>query len=801
MVEDFKYLKNLENEVESLQSQLETQKTQISNEIDRISWEYNYADHMNAILGVITTTSVSRPQFKSIHLEDRAIHNNSQVKKKTKKPTNAPISTRKPKRTVNQSVITTYRRTIASESTIQKPRSTFRKLYEHLVERILFIFDSGCSKHMTGNLNLLRNFVEKFLGIPRFGNEQFASILGYGDLVQGNVTIKRVYYIEGLNHNLFFVGSHGTNLYSITLQETTSSNPICLMAKSSSSQAWLWHRCLSHLNFDTINLHSKNDILASLPKLKFVKDHLCSFCKSGKAKRKSFKTKTTPSSKGWLQLLHMDLCGPIRVERINGVEHQTSVSRTPKQNGIVKRRIRTLVEVARTMLSIAKVPLFFWAKAIATICFTQNRSLVIPRHEETPYHIINGQKPSVKFFYIFGSLCYIVRDGENLDKMKEKFETIHVNFGELPLMAPNHVNFDPALQYLTTALEHVSLSPDPQNQETIPLADETVTTSLNELDMLFNPMFDEYFKYHWIKDHPLEQVLRNPLQPIRTRRQLDTNGEMCMFALPMSRTKPKNIKKAMADHVWIEAMQEELHQFKRLDVWELFDRPLCKNVINMKWIWKNKLYEENTIIHNKARLVTKGYSQAKGIDFEESFAPVARLEAVRIFIVYVAHKSFSVYEIDVKTNFLNGPLKEEVYVNQPDGFVDPHHPNKVYRLKKALYGLKQAPRAWYDELSNFLNPDLPIPTWYLYKQAKYAQEILKKHDLTSCDDIGTPVATKPLYDDLSGIPVDQIKYHSMVGSLMYLTASRPDIVHATCYCARYQERPTEKHLKEVKRIF
>nr|GFA34784.1 Gag-Pol polyprotein [Tanacetum cinerariifolium] len=158
----------------------------------------------------------------------------------------------------------------------------------------------------------------------------------------------------------------------------------------------------------------------------------------------------------------------------------------------------------------------------------------------------------------------------------------------------------------------------------------------------------------------------------------------------------------MADPAWIESMQEELHQFDRLDVWELVDRPLCQNVINMKWLWKNKHDEENIVIRNKSRFVAKGYAQKEGVDFEESFAPVARLEAIWLFIAYDAYKSFTIYQMDVKTAFLYGPLKEEVYVNQPDGFVDPHHPDKVYRLKKALYGLKQTPRAWYDELSTFL---------------------------------------------------------------------------------------------------
>ncbi|GKF31067.1 retrovirus-related pol polyprotein from transposon TNT 1-94, partial [Tanacetum coccineum] len=176
-------------------------------------------------------------------------------------------------------------------------------------------------------------------------------------------------------------------------------------------------------------------------------------------------------------------------------------------------------------------------------------------------------------------------------------------------------------------------------------------------------------EHSWTKDHPLEQVIGNPSQSIRTRRQIETDGEMCMFALTMSQTELKNIKEAMDDSSWIKAMQEELHQFDRLDVWELVDRPLYKNVINMKWLWKNKRDEENTVIPNKAHLVAKGYNHQEGIDFEESFALVARLEVVWIFVAYAAHKSFPVYHMDVKISFLNGPLKEEMYVNQPDRFV------------------------------------------------------------------------------------------------------------------------------------
>ncbi|GKC39558.1 retrovirus-related pol polyprotein from transposon TNT 1-94 [Tanacetum coccineum] len=284
---------------------------------------------------------------------------------------------------------------------------------------------------------------------------------------------------------------------------------------------------------------------------------------------------------------------------------------------------------------------------------------------------------------------------------------------------------------------------------------------------------------------------------------------MCMFALTVSTVEPKTIKEAMADSALIEAMQKELYQFDRLQVWELVDKPFGKNVIKLKWLWKNKKDEDQTVILNKVRLVAKGYAQEEGMDFEESFALVPRLEAVRIFVAYVSHKSFPIYQMDVKTAFLNGPLKDEVYVAQPDGFTDPDHPKKVYRLRKALYGLKQAPRAWYDELSNFLmskgfTKGTIDPTLFTIRYvedillAKYALEILKNMVWKNV----IALTTKPKLDaDLSGKLVDQTNYRSKIGSLMYLTSSRPDIVQAVCYCARYEARPTEKHLKEVKRIF
>ncbi|GKC88066.1 retrovirus-related pol polyprotein from transposon TNT 1-94 [Tanacetum coccineum] len=269
-------------------------------------------------------------------------------------------------------------------------------------------------------------------------------------------------------------------------------------------------------------------------------------------------------------------------------------------------------------------------------------------------------------------------------------------------------------------------------------------------------------------------------------------------------------------------MQEELYEFNRLKVWELIPHPDKVMVITLKWIYRVKLNELGGILKNKARLVTRGYRQEEGIDFDKSFAPVARLDAIRIFLTYVAHMNMIVYQMDVKTVFLNGILREEVYVSQPDGFVDQDNLNHVYKLKKALYGLKQAPRVWYDLLSKFLlsqefskgtvDPTLFIrrqgkdillcPRGIFLNQLKYALESLKKHGMESSDPVDTPMVEKSKLDeDTQGKAVDPTHYHRMVGTLMYLTVSRLDLTFDVCMCARYQAKPTEKHLHGVKKIF
>nr|GEY99973.1 hypothetical protein [Tanacetum cinerariifolium] len=536
-----------------------------------------------------------------------------------------------------------------------------------IVQLILFIVDSGCMKHMMGNLKLLCNFIEKFLGTVCFGNDQFAPILGYGDLVQGNITINK--------DNDLLIGNRGSDLYTISLQESTSSTPLCLMAKASPTQAWLWHRRLSHLNFDYINLLSKKDIVIVLLHLKYVKDQLCSTCEMSKAKRSSFKSKAVPSSKGRLNLLHIDLCA-------------------------------------------SKLPLFFWTEAIATACYTQNRSIIIPTHDKTTYHIINDKKPLIKHLHIFGCICYITRDGKNLDKMKEKgdmyilvgystqskgycvynkrtrmiVESIHIRFDEIKEVSETSVANDTSglVPQRKKTLDDENSDPVPQLQNVSSLADAHVP-SQQELDILFGLLYDEFFNA----------------------------GSNLKYTQPTTSIQPTSAP-STPTYVHAEDNNDNQAEEEHLPDDE-FTYPFCAPA--------HKVAESS--LDNLA----KGYAQEESIDFEESFTPVARLEAARIFVAYAAHKNFPIYQIDVKMAFLNGPLKEEVYVAQPDEFIDPNNPEKVYRLRKALYGLKQAPRVWHDELSKFLTSrgftkGLQIhqsPRGIFINQAKYALEILHKH--------------------------------------------------------------------------
>ncbi|GJV43943.1 retrovirus-related pol polyprotein from transposon TNT 1-94 [Tanacetum coccineum] len=690
----------------------------------------------------------------------------------------------------------------------------------------------------------------------------------------------KVYYVEGLGHNLFSVGQfcdsdleiafrkhscfvhdmngvdllkggRSTNLYTILIDEMMKSSPVCLLSKASKNKSWSWHRRLNHLNFGTINDLARKDLVRGLPRLKFEKDHLYSACQLGKSKKYSHKPKSENTNMEVLHTLHMDLCGPMRVQSINekkyilvivddysrftwvkffrskdetlefvinfikqiqvglnktaryirtdngtefvnqimskfyesvGITHQKSVPRTPQQNGVVERLNRTLVEAARTMLIFSKSPMFLWAEAVATACYTQNRSLIHTRHNKTPYELVHDKKPDLTFLRVFGALCYPTNDSEDLGKMQATtdfgifvgyapsrkgyrvynkrtrriMETIHVQFDELtdqmalvhissgpdPIMmtpgqlnsglAPSPLTLPPGTFMSTTFAQDApstSISPSSSDirspvlhqgvavgptMEDTPITQASIHPSVNPFvgaqsssgDVSLakpnqvNQPPDHLRK--WSKDHPLDNIVGNPFCPVSTRKQLAYDALWCCYHSVLFKVEPKNFKMAVTEDCWFEAMQDEIHEFDRHEVWILVPKPEGVIIIALKWIYKVKLDEYGDVRKNNARLVAKGYRQEEGIDFEESFAPVARIEAIRIFIGNAASKNMINYQMDVKTAFLNGDLQEDVFVSQPEGFEDPDYPTHVYRLKKALYGLKQAPRAWYDTLSKFL---------------------------------------------------------------------------------------------------
>ncbi|GJV04052.1 putative ribonuclease H-like domain-containing protein [Tanacetum coccineum] len=392
-----------------------------------------------------------------------------------------------------------------------------------------------------------------------------------------------------------------------------------------------------------------------------------------------------------------------------------------------------------------------------------------------------------------------------------------------------------------------------------------------------------------IPSHPSTLILGDPTSAVQTRSKVNKSSEAhafvsyvqkqrrnnhkdfhhCLFACFLSQHEPKKISEALEDESWVDAMQEELLQFEIQKVWILVDLPYGKKAIGTKWVYRNKKDERGVVVRNKARLVAQGHRQEEGIDYDEVFAPVARLEAIRIFLAFASYMGFIVYQMDVKSAFLYGKIDEEVYVSQPPGFLDPKYPEKVYKVVKALYGLHQAPRAWYATLSTFLlkngyrrgtidktlflkkdKHDIILvqvyvddiifgstkkswcdefealmksrfqmssmgeltfflglqvkqkPNGIFISQDKYVAEILKKFDFASVKTASTPIETqKPLVKDEEASDVDVHLYRSMIGSLMYVTASRPDIMFAVCACSRFQVTPKTSHLSAVKRIF
>ncbi|GJR77054.1 retrovirus-related pol polyprotein from transposon TNT 1-94 [Tanacetum coccineum] len=546
-----------------------------------------------------------------------------------------------------------------------------------VVQIVLWYLDSGCSKHMTGDRSQLTNFISKFLGTVKFRNDQVAKIMGFGDYQIGNVTISRVYYVEGLGHNLFSVGQFCDSNLEVAFRQHT-----CFIRNLEGVDL------LTGSRGDNLYTLSLGNMLASSP--------ICLLSKASKTKQKVQKTTSEPKSEDTnqekLYLLHMDLCGPMRVASVNG-----------------KKYILVIVD---------DYSRFTWVKCLRS-------------KDEAPAFIINFLKMiQDSFCKPFPSTPFVPPSRSDWDLLFQPMfdESLNVDCtstrSSLSYAEAVTLNMNVSKAHSQLQLNKMHRSPFPSDQSTSSVVIHTIVHPDHQVSE---------HNSKWTKDHPLENIIGALDRPVSTRLQLHEQALFCYYDAFLTSVEPKNYKEALTQACWIEAMQEELHEFERLEV---------------------KLDELGGILKNKARLVARGYRQEEGIDFEESFAPVARLEAIRIFLAFAAHMNMVIYQMDVKTAFLNGNLREEVYVSQPDGFVDPDKPN------------------------------------------------YKKYGYESCDPVDTPMVEKSKLDeDKEGKAVDPSHYRGMIGTLLYLTASRPDLQFAICMCARYQARPTEKHLNAVKRIF
>ncbi|GKB62439.1 putative ribonuclease H-like domain-containing protein [Tanacetum coccineum] len=546
---------------------------------------------------------------------------------------------------------------------------------------------------------------------------------------------------------------------------------------------------------------------------------------------------------------------------IKGIKREFSNARTQQQNGVAERKNRTLIEATRMTKPHNKTPYELLIGRTPIISFM--------RPFGSPVTILNTLDHLGKFdgkadegFLVGDRTNGNARLETNSDAGQARKEKVPDQ--EYILLSLLHsretTNIDSTNRLNTISSSFTIMDPrreKEQRNEYKSLFDPLMpgledTADLQDTDIFGSEYDDEYMgakadlsnletnmdvspipitRIH--KDHPKAQIIREVDSVVQTRRmhkqneaglitfinkQRRTNHkdfQNCLFACFLSQLEPKKVTQDLDDEGWVEAMQEELFQFKLLNVWILVDLPHGKKAIGTKWVFRNKKDQRGIMVRNKARLVAQGYRQEEGVDYDEIFAPVARIEAIRLFLACVSFMGFTMYQMDVKSAFLYVTIEEEVYVNQPPGFVDPKFPNRVYKVEKALYGLHQAPRAWYETLSTYLLENgfrrgtidknlfiKKINNDIVLVQDKYVYDILKKFGFSSVKIASTLMEThNPLSKDTAGTDVDVHLYRSMIGSLMYLTSSRPDIMFAVCACLRFQVQPKTSHMHAVKRIF
>ncbi|KAK4395665.1 Retrovirus-related Pol polyprotein from transposon RE2 [Sesamum angolense] len=673
--------------------------------------------------------------------------------------------------------------------------------------------------------------------------------------------------------------------------------------KAQEDQSWLWHRRLGHFNFQGLKILHQKKMMTNLPQIQAV-EGACEACQQGKQHRKPFPSGTSWRAKAVLELIHTDVCGPMRTPSheqnryfilfIDDYSRMTWVYFMREKSEVFKvfKKFKNLVEkqsgrsikVLRSDRgkeynnsefdkfceeegeTLAKS--FLGRSSLHCSLSTQQVS-----HKEvqnmTPIEAWSGKNPSAKHLRVFGSICYVHILTEKRHKLEEKTEKgiflgyntqskgyrIY-NLKTKKLIISRDVEFDEDAMW--------NWDEEKIERQSVMIPKETPPQQQQEegIDQAEMERRSQQAPGSPRRPPPSEEIEEET--PPRRTKLLSDIYETCNFIM----LEPENFETAVKHKVWVQAMEEEIKMVEKNNTWELADRPKDKEVIGVKWIYKMKLNADGSIQKHKARLVAKGYSQLPGIDYTETFAPVARLDTIRALIAIAANKKWEIYQMDVKSAFLNGYIDEEIYVEQPQRFIAKGSEDKVLRLKKELYGLKQAPRAWYSRIDKYFmdrgfRRSLSVPTLYIKSQGndtlivslyvddliytrnnekmiqdfkedmmktfemsdlglmhfflgieinqekegificqrKYKETLLKKFKMESCKTITTPLVTGEKYQKEDGSQkVDGSMYRSLIGSLLYLTATRPDIMFATSLISRFMQSPSQVHYAAAKRI-
>ncbi|KAG8472383.1 hypothetical protein CXB51_035319 [Gossypium anomalum] len=487
----------------------------------------------------------------------------------------------------------------------------------------------------------------------------------------------------------------------------------------SSEDSKLWHQRLGHANFKSMAQMVSKEMVENFTKTVQSED-VCEVCQMGKQARLPFPTNTTWRASSKLELVHSDVCGPMRTESLSGnryfilfiddcckiktirsdngteytsaqfqslckdagIKHQLTNVYTPQQNGVSERKNRSLMDMARCLLFEKNLPKTMWAKAVNTAVYIQNRLPTKALAHKTPFEAWFGFNPSLAHMKVFGCLCYSQVPAVKRDKLSKKAVPVS-----------RDVVFD----------ENACWNWERNEPKAIP---EELVTDQFEAD----------------QNDPEMDVDDEPVRGTRTLADVYERAHV-------SQEEPCCFEEAEAHQGWKQAMDDEIAMIEKNKTWELVPRPTNRKVIGVKWVYRAKQNADGSLNKLKARLVVKGFSQKYGLDYMETFAPVARLDTIRLLIALAAQKQWKIHQLDVKSAFLNDFLEEEIYIDQPQGFVVSGKEQMVYKLKKALYGLKQAPRAWYARIDSYLvssgfNRSVNEPTLYVKKNEAEIQLIL-----------------------------------------------------------------------------